>query len=124
MNTREKLIAAAQRIRAGSPIRIDPKRAFSPCAIEDEADLARSTLYGEKYADLLQEFKNEKGQVGHSLVDYQQKYKNEKNKNKGLRKANKMLEEQVESLLQRNAELTQNLISKRYDDFFGQVKSG
>ncbi len=46
LDTREKLIAAAKRIRSGCPVRIDPKRKFSPCAVEDEAGVSRSTIYG------------------------------------------------------------------------------
>jgi hypothetical protein len=123
LDTREKLIAAAKRIRSGCPVRIDPKRKFSPCAVEDEAGVSRSTIYGEKYSDLLVEYRNEKEKDKVQDIDYEKKYKEQKLKNKALRSVNQKLETEVRLLLQQNAELTQSLVCGRYNIFFSKVRS-
>jgi hypothetical protein len=58
--TMKKLEDAFQRLKDGAPIHIHGEYKINPSKVEDEAAVARSTLYGPKYKGLIEEIKDYK----------------------------------------------------------------
>jgi hypothetical protein len=132
MTTKQKLIDAFERIKAGKPIRIDTKRKISPASVEDEAGLGRSLLRNnEDYQDLFDEIvlakknqartsKTTKGGKPTSIDPTVRELKEALAK---IKTSYKELELKYNNLLICNVELTQVIVEKRFQEHLGTISS-
>lgn len=133
MTKKQKLIDAFERLKAGKPIRIDAKRKISPSAVEDEAGVGRSLLRNnEEYQDLFDQIVAEKKkQTRSSKTKANNRPSSVDSAAKELRaelakvKSDyKELEQKYNNLIACNAELTQVIVEKRFEEHMKHISSG
>jgi hypothetical protein len=132
MSTKQKLQDAFDRIKDGKPIRIDAKRKVSPASVEDEAGLGRSLLRNnEDYQDLFDEIvlakkkqsrtsKITKGAKPTSIDPTVRELKEALAK---VKMSYNDLQIKYNNLIACNAELTQVIVQKRFQEHLGTIST-